>query len=202
MANVNDINISPTTQYYDAQQDTTSQPLIAKQIYPCHIKEVFIREVDVKKKYRAKVYNITLEIADSIKNESFDTEKGTVLGGSFVGRKLYSTGVFFFLAPNNGDTFQANPGGNERYLKLCEAIGIDCPVVSMDVEVDGKVEKREVKSLPILTDNDMIGKSIRGYLDYAPYTDKDGNKKTSLKVKLFEPCDLPDRDFAVDELPF
>ena len=48
----------------------------------------------------------------------------------------------------------------------------------------------------------MIGKSVRGYLDYAPYTDKDGNKKQSLKVKLFEPCDLADRAFAVDDLPF
>ena len=156
----------------------------------------------MKKKYKAKVYNITLEIADSIKNESFDTKDGTVLGTSFVGRNLYSTGIFFFLTPSNGDTFEANPGGNERYLKFCEALGVESPIINMDVEVDGKVEKREVKALPVLEESDLIGKSILAFVDYAKYTDKEGNKRQSLKAKLFESCDLDARDFEVDELPF
>ena len=61
------INIGETTNmhYYDPK-DNEYVSLVPKQLYPVHAKKVDIRIVDVKGKYKAKVYNIIYEIAGVI----------------------------------------------------------------------------------------------------------------------------------------
>ena len=200
MASINEINIGDKSNmhYYDPKENTTAS-LIPKQLYPVHAKEVTTRVVDVKGKYKAKVYNIIYEIAEECATKTFITDNGEIKGGSFVGKKLYSTGVFLFLNPGVGDSFEANNGANEKYLRLCGILNVECPEV--EVEVDG--EKRMVNGFPELSDSDIIGKPLLGYVDTQEYVNKEGQTKTSFKVKDFnEWADGKIKDFAVAELPF
>ena len=195
MASVTEINIGDTTHmhYYDPKENTRVS-LIPKQLYPMHAKTVQTREVDVKGKYRAKVYNIGYEIAEECSKHKYTTENGEVNGSSFVGKEIYATGIFMFLNPKAGDTFEANNGANERYLRFCETIKVDCP--EREVEIDG--EKRMVKEFPELTQSEIKGKPILGFIDTVEYI-KDGETRTSYKVKDFSPW----ADGKVkDDLPF
>ena len=193
------INIGETTNmhYYDPK-DNEYVSLIPKQLYPMHCKKVTTRIVDVKGKYKAKVYNIIYQVAEECEKKTFITERGEVSGSSFVGKEIYSTGVFMFLNPQAGDTFEANNGGNERYLKFCETIKVDCPEI--EVDIDG--EKRMVKQFPELTEEEVKGSPVLGFIDIQEYI-KDGETKRSFKVKDFsEWQDGKKKDFELAALPF
>ena len=166
MASVNEINIGDKTQmhYYDPKENTRVS-LIPKQLYPMHIKKVTIREVSVKGKYRAKVYNMIYQIAEECAKERYNTENGEISGSAFVGKELYSTGVFMFLNPKPGDDFEANNGANERYLHFCETIKAECPEI--EVDIDG--EKRMVKQFPELTESEIKGRPVLGFVDIEEY---------------------------------
>jgi hypothetical protein len=195
MTSVNEINIGETSNmnYYDPKENQRVS-LIPKQLYPMHCKEVTTRVVDVKGKYKAKVYNIVYEIAEECGKMTFLADQGEVNGQPFVGKKVYGIGIFMFLNPKVGETFEANNGANERYLRFCETIKVDCPEI--EVDIDG--EKRMVKQFPELTDSEIKGSPIMGYIDIQEYI-KDGETKMSYKVKDFS-------DWAEgkkkDDLPF
>ena len=175
------INIGETTNmhYYDPK-DNEYVSLIPKQLYPMHAKKVDIRTVDVKGKYKAKVYNIVYQIAEECAKMTFLADQGEANGSPFVGKQVYSTGIFMFLNPQAGDTFEANNGANERYLRFCETINVDCPEI--EVNIDGEI--RMVKQFPELTKDDIIGKPLNGFIDTQEYM-KDGETKISYKVKDF-----------------
>ena len=198
MASVTEtINIGETTNmhYYDPK-DNEYVSLIPKQLYPMHCKKVDIREVNVKGKYKAKVYNLVYEIAEECAKKTFLSDQGEVNGSSFVGKQVYGTGIFMFLNPQKGDAFEANNGANERYLRFCETINIDCPEI--EVDIDGEI--RMVKQFPELTEEDILGKPIQGFVDTQEYV-KDGETKISYKVKDFSAW-KEGKDLALDELPF
>ena len=190
---------SDTHHYYDPSQNKNVK-LVAKQLYPSHITECKVAEVSVRKKYKAKVFNFFVEIADAVKDLTFKDVSGKeVKGDSFAGRKVKGGGVFFFLNPSDGDDFESNPGGNDKYLHFCESLGIECPEV--EVDIDG--EKRMVKTLPELQVDDLIGKPLMSYIDVAPWKDKEGNQKFSMNVKNFDKWTEGDsRDMAMEDLPF
>ena len=199
MASVTEINIGEKSNmhYYDPKENEYVS-LVPKQLYPVHAKKVDIRIVDVKGKYKAKVYNIIYEVAKECGQKTFITERGEVSGSSFVGKEIYSTGIFMFLNPKAGDTFEANNGANERYLRFCETIKVECP----EIEVDIEGEKRMVKQFPELTEKDIIGKPLMGFVDTQEYV-KDGETKTSYKVKDFsEWAEGKSRDLQLEDLPF
>ena len=100
-----------------------------------------------------------------------------------------------FLNPGVGDSFEANNGANEKYLRLCGILHVECPEV--EVEVDG--EKRMVNGFPELSDSDIIGKPLLGYVDIQEYVNKEGQNKISFKVKDFN--EWTDGKI-VDDLPF
>ena len=70
MTSINEINIGEnnTMHYYDPKENS-SVNLIPKQLYPMHVIDVKTRTVDVRGKYKAKVYNIIYEIAKFIEQE-------------------------------------------------------------------------------------------------------------------------------------
>ena len=198
MASVTEtINIGETTNmhYYDPK-DNEYVSLIPKQLYPMHCKKVDIREVNVKGKYKAKVYNIVYEIAEECAKKTFLSDQGEANGSPFVGKQVYSTGIFMFLNPQAGDTFEANNGANERYLRFCETISVDCPEI--EVNIDGEI--RMVKQFPELTKDDIIGKPLNGFIDTQEYM-KDGETKISYKVKDFSIW-KEGRLKNLDDLPF
>ena len=190
---------SDAVHYYDPSQNKNMK-LVAKQLYPSHITECKVAEVSVRKKYKAKVFNFFVEIADAVKDLTFKNgDDKEISGESFAGRRVKGGGVFFFLNPTDTDTFEANPGGNDKYLHFCESLGIECPEI--EVDIDG--EKRMVKTLPELEASDVIGKPLMSYIDSAPWKDKEGNSRSSMNVKNFDKwSDGDTRDIALEDLPF
>ena len=86
-----------------------------------------------------------------------------------------------FLEPQKGDTFESNSEGNSAYLRFCETIGVDCP--SEVRTIDG--EDIEVKLLPSLTADDILGRAVIAFVDKGkPFTDKKGNKKQYFDCKF------------------
>tara|TARA_R100001594_G_scaffold10538_1_gene24719 strand:+ start:1323 stop:1922 length:600 start_codon:yes stop_codon:yes gene_type:complete len=199
MSSISEINIGDKSHmnYYDPKENQQVS-LVAKQLYPMHAFKVTTREVNVKGKYKAKVYNVIYRIAEECSQHKFDTPNGEVSGSAFVGKELYSTGIFMFLNPKPGDTFEPNNGANERYLRFCETMEVDCPQIVL--EIDG--EERRVNQFPELKDSDILGKPIMGFIDIEEYV-KDGETRKSYKVKDFTSwSDGKVKDFAMDDLPF
>ena len=199
MASVNEITIGDKTHmhYYDPKENTRVS-LIPKQLYPMHAKTIETREVDVRGKYKAKVYNITYEIAEDCSKHKYMTDSGEINGSAFAGKEVYAIGIFMFLNPKPGDNFEANNGSNERYLRFCETINVACPEI--EVDIDG--EKRMVKKFPELKEHEIKGKPILGFIDTVEYV-KDGETRISFKVKDFAPwSDGKVKDYELADLPF
>lgn len=179
MANVLDTLDTDRVHYYDPKLNSNVR-LVEKNTYLANIKSCTVREVNVKNKYKAKVFNYSIELAKENSGEIFVRQNGErVEGDSFVGREVWGTGVFFFLNPTEDDNFEANNGGNEAYLNFCEGLGIECPTT--EIEIDG--EKRSVKTIPNLEVDDVIGKPVKALIDYAKVRDKEGNYNNRLRVK-------------------
>lgn len=191
--------------YFDPAQSTKPVSFVTKQLYPVHIKDVSVKEVMVKGKYKAKVYNLTCEVANECSNNSYDTidqktkQPTTIPGSSYVGKELKSKGFFMFLNPQPGDDFQANNGANESYLAFCESLGVELKEV--EIEIDG--ETRKVKQFPILDKDNILGKPALAYVDRESWTDSDGNKRFSYKAKWFNKWeDGVMKDYHSDDIPF
>lgn len=182
---LDDSNSSSVT-YYDESMDTP-KAYMGEGEYPAHITKVETAERMVKGKYKAKIYNCTVTLADDCANRKYicPTADGKTVetnGSDFVGRTIRSQGVFQFLHPAPTDTYEANPGGNKNYLNFCDAIGVECPV--KEVDIDG--QKKKVKELPNLTEDAILGKPILATIKKGkPWTGKDGKTRNPLEVKWF-----------------
>lgn len=174
---------------YDESEDTTPKSVtMGPGLYPAHITKVEIVERDVLRKFKAKIYNLTVVIADDAKNRKYKAKSDgvdcEVDGSSFVGKEIRSQGVFKFLAPTSSDSFQANPGGNKKYMSMVEALGIKAE--SIEVEING--EKRNVKKLPDINEEDLLGKPMIAGVGFSkPWKGKDGKERQTLEVKSIRP---------------
>jgi hypothetical protein len=170
--------------YYDASEKRSNKP-VPTGWFASHISKMTVkRDVVIKNKWMANIYNFYIEISDEAKHREYDIEQedGTVQVGSgseFVGRTVRSNGIFNFIA--KGD-YPVNSGGNDKYLEFCEVIGVECP--DMELEVNG--EKRTVKVLPEIDESDVLGKAVNVFIDTGkPYTNNDGIEVTPRIVRTF-----------------
>ena len=193
--NIDDVNLKEQMNFYNPN-DRPAQ-LVTGQLYLAHITDVKIAEVNVRNKYKAKVYNCWVTLAkDNAGNMVTDANGRQIDSGKFAGRKIKSKGIFMFLNPQEGDTFEANNGGNEQFLKFAENIGHETKQV--EIEIEGV--KTEVLQFPTLNESDIQDKPVKVFVDKAPYRDKDGNQKEGLIVKGFEKW--VDGKSLQDEVPF
>tara|TARA_Y100000401_G_scaffold108354_1_gene103557 strand:+ start:5543 stop:6154 length:612 start_codon:yes stop_codon:yes gene_type:complete len=190
--------------FYDPSKNVGNAKPEIKQFYKGHICDVKVQEVNVRQKYKAKVYNFYVELSDN-KDRTYNVEdpdtgiKKQVDGSGFKGKKYKAQGVFQFLMPKDGDTFQENSGGNEKYLHLCSSINANNEKVTVDI--DGV--ETEVVKFPDLESSDLNGKPIDVVLDEVKWKNREGNWITSLNVKGFRAWeDGTPRDFEAEDLPF
>ena len=190
--------------FYDPSKNVGNIKPEPKQFYRGHICDVKVAEVNVRKKYKAKVYNFYVELAAN-NDRTYNVEDADTLvkkqidGSAFKGKKYKAQGVFQFLVPGEGDKFEENSGGNDKYLHLCESINAANEKIT--VSIDG--EDREVIKFPDLDAPDLTGKPIDALLDNVKWKNKEGNTITSINVKSFKIWEGGDsRDFELEDIPF
>tara|TARA_B100000519_G_C14231690_1_gene432703 strand:+ start:718 stop:1329 length:612 start_codon:yes stop_codon:yes gene_type:complete len=203
MATIDDL-LAAGFNFYDPEKNVGNVRPEAKQFYRGHICDVKVQEVNVRKKYKAKVYNFYVELADNSDRtynvQDADTlENKQVKGDAFKGKKFKAQGVFQFLMPKPEDNFSENSGGNDKYLHLCSSINATNEKIK--VTIDG--QEKEVIKFPDLDASDLVGKPIDALLDVVKWKNKEGNTITSLNVKSFKEWDGGEpRDFELEDLPF
>ena len=164
MAEVNDMfdEITKEQSYYKAGTKKEITPF-AKGEYLGHITKVR--------------YNYTFVVAPENKDKDFtyvgiDGKGVHTKGAAYVGKQFFGT-LWRFLEPTEKDTFESNSSGNSSYLRFCETIGVDCPRETKNI--DG--QEVEIQILPSLSEDDILGKPVTGFVDLGkPWTNREGKK--------------------------
>ena len=152
---------------------------LAEGEYFCHIKDVFLKDVSFKG-YKAVVYNFWVEVAEENEQLKYKFIDEEYSGKEYVGRNIKSAGIFKFLTPKKDDDFEANPSGNDRYLRFCKSIGVD--IKKEKRLIDDKEVYVEI--MPSLSEEDIIGRpAIAVVAKGKPYTNKNG-KEVNVVVEL------------------
>ena len=119
----------------------------------------------VRKKYQARIYNFDVIVADENRGLTYQYEDITgkhieISGEQFIDKKLIAKGVFKFLDPQEGDTFEGCPTENHKYFRLCETLGV--PLTEETHTIDGR--ETIVRTLPLLTEEHLLGKPVTAVL--------------------------------------
>ena len=168
--------------------------------YPTHVVDCTIATKGVKNKYRAKIYNLKVAVAPEAKNQKFNIKdiagnEVEVTGEDQIDYEFRGMGVFYFLNPQPGDDFEANPKGNVGYMYLCEALGFDLK----EAEVNGE----KVIKLPEISKDDIVGLPVMSCIgESRPWIGKDGNSRTSLEVKAFKVWKDAKKKDVLGDIPF
>ena len=193
-----------TNHYFDPSQEQSTTRL-AQGIYPAHIIKCVTMVKPVKGKYKARIFNYRIKVHKSVATrhyqiEDIDGAMKDVDASGYIGREIRSQGVFFFLTPDVGDDFEANTGGNRKFMETAEALGVECPEIEIDV--DG--EKRMVKTLPDLHESAFLGMPVLANVGLGrPWKGTDGIERQSFEVKSINKWDEGTKiDVEASELPF
>ena len=78
---------------------------------------------------KARIFNYKVEVAheNATREYTFTDRNGTehtTSGEAYVGWKVSARGIFRFLEPVDGDTFESNSENNVAYLRFCQALGL------------------------------------------------------------------------------
>ena len=110
---------------------------------------------------KARIFHYKVEVAheNATREYHFTDHNGTqhtTSGEPYVGWTVSARGVFRFLEPGEGDTFESNSENNVAYLRFCQALGMT--IETTQREVNGKTI--DVQVLPTLTEHDINGRPV------------------------------------------
>ena len=166
--------------------------------YLGHIKDVSTREVSFNG-YKATVYNYWVEVAKENEIMKYTFKDEEYSGSEYSGRNLKGLGVFKFLTPKEGDDFEANPSGNDKYLLFCKSIGVE--VKKEKREIDGK--NIYVEIMPSLSEDDINGRPVTAVVGRGkPYTNKNGKEINPWQAKFVKAWDGGEIKDFTEEIPF
>ena len=180
------------------QQDGDWKRPLNEGEYLGHIKDVSTREVSFNG-YKATVYNYWVEVAKENEKMNYSFQGEFYDGSDYVGRNIKGLGVFKFLTPKEGDDFEANPSGNDKYLLFCKSIGVE--IKKEERDMGGK--KVTVEIMPSLSEDDINGRPVTAVVGRGkPYTNKNGKEIKPWQAKFVKSWDEGEiRDFN-EEIPF
>ena len=160
--------------------------------------------------YKACIYNFKVRVAPENKENTFTyTDRNgnhhTTDGEPYVGWEVVAKGVFRFLEPDTtkGDTFVSNATGNDRYMRFCQALGVDAEATER--EVDGKT--LTVKVLPTLEAKDIDGLPVTAVVgrEKEDWMTPEGEMRPDFKIRWVQRWEQGARltnNTNTDDLPF
>ena len=198
-----------TTFVGSTETTTTTRQGLVEGEYLGHITNARSIVRPVLGKFKARIYNFDIIVADENTNlkyqhEDIDGKHIEITGEQFVGKKLIAKGVFKFLDPQEGDDFEGNSAENQKYFRFCETLGVT-PNDTTQM-IDGK--ETTVKMLPVLTEDDMVGRPVTAVLRKVKdeWTNNKGEKMHySWRVSYVKPWTegkLREMKVNKDDLPF
>jgi len=180
------------------QQNSDWKRPLQKGEYFGHIKSVDMTDVSFKN-WNATVYNYRVQLSDENKALKFTYNDEEYTGEDYVGREVRSLGVFKFLTPGEGDDFEANPTGNDRYLLFCQTLGTEIKKVKR--VIDGK--EVILDSMPNLSAEDIIGKPVKAVIAKGkPFDLKSGKTIYPWEVKFVKAWEEGEAKDFTEEIPF
>tara|TARA_R110002020_G_scaffold44917_2_gene128889 strand:+ start:2267 stop:2899 length:633 start_codon:yes stop_codon:yes gene_type:complete len=208
----NDINSAfggaVESSYYSLDETKKDKPTFIPAVpgeYLGHIVELKSKVYDIKGGVKkARIYNYYVQLAEQNAGTKYEVPNhGTIDGSEFTGRKIRSDGVFRYLEPQEGDTFQSHPAGNTGYLKFCEAIGVELKPI--EKTIDGK--KVKLLQLPSISEEDVLGKAVKINVQHGKsYKNAKGYDTVPLVIKFIniwkDGKDIVIKKESTDDIPF
>ena len=170
---------------------------VAEATYPAHVSKFQSSEYN-----GSTVFNLTFRVADEASklevpkltkdNNGNYVPTGETISAAYVTGREYRVdkGVWLTPSPKEGEGWK-----NKRYKEFFEGINVKFPSDKEGNVVLGEVEESDVIGFPCLIE-----------LRETSFTNKDGEKKTSLKVTNVHPWDDGDKlsleEVEADDLPF
>ena len=174
--------------FIPSEETTTHVPKVEGD-YLGHIKEVttLVREFKTNddRNVKARIFNYKVEVAqENAKNEYTFTDRNgtshTTSGDAYVGWTVNGRGIFRFLEPEEGDTFESNAENNVAYLRFCQALGMTIETArrelhgkSIDVQVLPNLETTDIEGRPVIA---LVGRD-------KDWVNNDGDTMPSYRVK-------------------
>ena len=155
---------------------------------------------------KARIFNYKVEVAheNATREYTFTDHNGTqhtTSGEPYVGWTVSARGIFRFLEPKEGDTFESNSENNVAYLRFCQALGLTIETTKR--EVGGKTI--DVQVLPTLTEEDINGRPVIAVVGRdKDWVNDDGETMPSYKAKFVKLWKDGKRlaDTTTNDLPF
>ena len=153
------------------------------------------------RKLKARFFNLIVRVAPETADLTFthrkhDGTEATHNGEDYVGWEVRG-GIPRYLEPQAGDTFDANPGGNEDYLELCRVLGVHPE--TREINDNGTTVTAHV--LPVLKTTDAIGHHVAAIIGRGKdWTNTKGETMPGFKVRKVE--EWTDGKRLTDDLPF
>ena len=138
------------------------------------------------RRHKAHIFNFKVRVAPENKTNTytFTTRDGDTVktdGSPYVGEEFKAVGVFRYLEPTKDDTFESNAEDNSRYLRFCQALGVEVKTTQRTVN-DKTVE---VMVLPHLDEKDIEGIPVTAVVDKGrEWTNDEGKTMPSWEVKF------------------
>ena len=137
---------------------------------------------------KARIFNYKVQVAheNATREYTFTDRNGTELttsGEPYVGWTVSARGIFRFLEPADGDTFESNSENNVAYLRFCQALGLTIDTTQR--EVNGKTI--DVQVLPTLEESAINGRPVIAVVGRdKDWVNDDGETMPSFKVMFIK----------------
>jgi len=192
----------------DHTTETKYTPKVAGE-YLGHITDLkeSVREFNREgRNLKARIYNFKVRVAseNTTMTYTYQDKHGNQRehdGTSYIDWEIVADGVFRFLEPQEGDTFESNASQNQRYSRFCEALGIETK--QEERTVNGKTVK--VHILPSITAEHVNGTPVVAVVGRGKdWVNNEGKTVPSWRAKFVKRWESGKRLSTVtsDDLPF
>ncbi len=173
MSDVNSI-MGSNEAYYDPSKDVPS--IVPEGMFKAYATKLSEREVIVRDKYVADVFDIEFELAEENKGESVEIDGKAVDKGGYAGKTVRSKGFFRFKKPDPSnslhDGLEMNTASNKSYMELLN---------SFSIETEEDEEGRYF--LPHINESDVSGKAVILEIVHEHWTSREGDAMVTPKAK-------------------
>ena len=144
--------------------------------YPVHVTRAKVTPPKmIRKIHKGKIYNIWFSISDEggyyVQRDGKD-----ISTSEFAGKEVSNNGLFFFMCPQEEDSFKENNAGNKEYAEFLKACGI--PLEKLEVNNIMKYYLPEVH--PSAFEGKPLFANIR---QSKPFISRSGDRISPMQVR-------------------